>query len=299
MKNIENYFDMLPYNGNLIRNSNKSASTQIGPGEYSNPEPPVDKHTYFYVENIGEEPATFTITNSKSSGAAFTSIEISGDGETWVLLELDNDTYSFEVTDKTYLRAVQTSWNYWAINSNKDFNVGGNIMSLLYGSDFTGNETVFPQGSTYTFSQLFYNASTLVSAKDLILPVTTLSEYCYCSMFFGCISLTEAPELPATTLAEYCYSWMFQDCTSLTEAPELPATTLAYYCYNNMFYGCTSLNEVTIYANDISAKGSLDNWLDHVAKNGYFHNLGTAYFTRSINCPINWVADQPEYINDK
>jgi len=34
MKNIESYFDMLPYNGNLVRNSNKSGSTQIGPEEY-------------------------------------------------------------------------------------------------------------------------------------------------------------------------------------------------------------------------------------------------------------------------
>lgn len=44
MKNIESYFDMLPYNGNLVRNSNKSGSTQIGPEEYSNPEPETSEY---------------------------------------------------------------------------------------------------------------------------------------------------------------------------------------------------------------------------------------------------------------
>jgi len=298
MKNIENYFDLLPYNGNLVRNSNKSGSTQIGPEEYSNPEPPVDKHTYFYIENISNESATFTITNNKSSGAAFTSIEISEDGETWVPLELDNDTYSFEVTDKTYLRAVQTSWNYWTINSNKDFNVGGNIMSLLYSDNFE-DKTSFPEGSEYTFGHLFEDAPSLVSAKDLILPATTLTEECYSFMFAGCTSLTEAPQLPATTLANDCYQAMFSACTALTEAPQLPATTLVGQCYEYMFQGCTLLNEITIYANDNSAKGCLDSWLDNVAEDGYFHNLGTAYFRRRVNCPTNWVADHPEYITDK
>ena len=39
----------------------------------------------------------------------------------------------------------------------------------------------------------------------------------------------------------YCYKYMFYGCTSLTKAPELPATTLANYCYAYMFYGCTGL----------------------------------------------------------
>ena len=45
-------------------------------------------------------------------------------------------------------------------------------------------------------------------------------------LFYGCKSLTQAPELPATTLADYCYLQMFNGCTSLTQAPELPATNL-------------------------------------------------------------------------
>ena len=69
----------------------------------------------------------------------------------------------------------------------------------------------------------------------------TMVNYCYEYMFYGCTSLTTAPELPATTLADYCYNGMFYGCTSLTTAPELPATTLASWCYSNMFNGCTKI----------------------------------------------------------
>ena len=116
------------------------------------------------------------------------------------------------------------------------FNVYGNIMSLIHGDGFVGNNTLFE----YAFYELF-ESSLVVDASNLILPATTLAESCYDSMFSRCASLTAAPELPATTLADYCYYYMFLNCTSLTTAPELPATTLARGCYADMFAGCTSL----------------------------------------------------------
>ena len=67
-------------------------------------------------------------------------------------------------------------------------------------------------------------------------------------MFYGCTSLTTAPELPATTLAEYCYEYMFNGCTSLTTAPELPATDLNYRCYYEMFMDCTALKRIKMNA---------------------------------------------------
>ena len=115
--------------------------------------------------------------------------------------------------------------------------VYGNIMSLLY-EDFA-DKTELP--NTYTFNGLFYNNTKLIDASGLLLPAVTLKNYCYDSMFYGCSSLTTAPELPATTLATSCYSQMFCGCSSLTAAPELPATTLAEGCYGGMFWGCTAL----------------------------------------------------------
>ena len=82
------------------------------------------------------------------------------------------------------------------------------------------------------------NLNTLLQYDN---PPTTLADYCYFAMFYGCKNLTQAPELPATTLANSCYRYMFYGCTSLITVPELPATKLATSCYEDMFNGCTSL----------------------------------------------------------
>ena len=125
------------------------------------------------------------------------------------------------------------------ISSSAQFNICGNAMSLLYGDDFIGQTNL--EGKDYCFNSLFKGNTNLISAENLILPATTLADWCYYMMFYGCTSLTTAPELPATKLADGCYTSMFTGCTSLTTAPELPATTLARYCYNSMFNDCTSL----------------------------------------------------------
>ena len=122
--------------------------------------------------------------------------------------------------------------------------VSGNVMSLLAPEfkDLKDLSTIRSgNAGTYEFYYLFYNCKNIKTCKDLALPATILADHCYDSMFYGCTSLTTAPELPAQTLANSCYSNMFEDCTSLAIAPVLPATTLATDCYSYMFYGCTSL----------------------------------------------------------
>ena len=156
-------------------------------------------------------------------------------------------------------------------SSSGEFDVYGNIMSLLCGDNFVG-QTSFANGSSSNFALLFYcynmaNVAKIRSAKNCILPVTvltsncytrmfqasptlintpalsatTMANYCYAAMFNGCTKLTASPELPAAILVDYCYYYMFSGCGSLTTAPALSATTLATYCYYGMFYGCTSL----------------------------------------------------------
>ena len=220
--------------------------------------------TPFYVENITQENETLTISSydfSESEPASYLEIpvEYSTDGTAWSSLGTTGETpltRTLQPGDKVYLRATTNAWyelqeepiiehGCTILGVSK---VGGNVMSLLYGSSFTGNETTFPSGSTANFIGLFvdmndedgYNRN-LVSASELILPATTLTNNCYTGMFQGCTSLTTAPALPATTLTENCYIVMFQGCTSLTAAPALPATTLTESCYSNMFEGCTSL----------------------------------------------------------
>ena len=208
--------------------------------------PPPDPTIPFYVENITNSDETLTISSSsQDSGIA---VEYSTDKTNWVSLGTTGSetlTKTLQPNDKVYLRATADTWMSSSILGVSK--VGGNIMSLLYGSSFTGNETTFPNDlATFVFDSLFYNEvdeenPDLINASELILPATTLVSWCYEYMFAGCTSLTTTPELPATTMMPECYRSMFNGCTSLTTAPALPATTLADSCYRSMFNGCTSL----------------------------------------------------------
>ena len=135
-------------------------------------------------------------------------------------------------------------------------------MSLIYGDDFEGKTTF--KTTDRTFYYLFNGNTNLVNAGDLILP--------------------------ATTMNDYCYSNMFRDCTALTTAPTLPATTLVEQCYSFMFYGCSNLNRIVTYANNISATKCINSWVSGVAAQGEFYNLGSATYSRGgSGIPSGWT----------
>jgi hypothetical protein len=77
---------------------------------------------------------------------------------------------------------------------------------MLYGDNFDNKISL--ENKPGVFMNLF-NGYSIRSAKNLILPATTLAPYCYRDMFSSCSSLATAPELPATILANYCYANMF------------------------------------------------------------------------------------------
>jgi hypothetical protein len=83
---------------------------------------------------------------------------------------------------------------------------------------------------------------------------------------------------------------MFRGCTSLTTAPALPATSLREKCYAYMFQNCSSLNSITTYASNISASSCLYNWMDGVAAQGDFWNLGSATYESGVSgIPSGWT----------
>lgn len=253
---------------------------------------------YFYVEDISGSDNTLSIT--KSNGNAPT-VEVfkSTDGTNWTSMGQTDTTpitATIPANSKLYLKATANAWangdeRYNNITATGNNNVGGNAMSLLYGDNFE-SQTAFPSGNTWCLSSILRLNTTLVSVSNLKLPATTLVERCYQNMLRDCTSLTAVPSnlLPATTLANICYAQMFYHCTSLTTAPVLPATTLVQNCYTDMFYSCTSLNSVTTYAQDISASGCLQNWLNSVAATGDFYNLGGATYTSGASgIPGGWT----------
>ena len=301
---------------------------------------------YFYVENTTNSPLTLTVQKNTATAP---SIEVfkSNNQLDWTSMgttDTTGITANIPANSKLYLKATTNSWNN-STNSDKikvngNYNIGGNIMSLLYGDNYMNQTSI---NSEDALEHLFSNETNLVNAGNLKLPATTLSNGCYAFMFYGCTalttapatlpattltqncyygmfqgctSLTQAPELSATTLAQQCCYTMFQGCTSLTTAPALPATTLANYCYLAMFKGCTSLtetpvlpattltegccwqmfsgctnlNKVVTYAQDISASYCLGGWLENVAAQGNFFNLGGATYTSGEDgIPIGWT----------
>lgn len=209
-----------------------------------------DKNVPFYVQNITNSNETLRIKKSVSSAPTL-SVQYSRDRSTWKTLSNTSTTTRTVIVqpgEKIYLRCSANGWGHTSTPSSRNSitgvsKVGGNIMSLLYGSNFTGNETSFPSGSSANFRYLLRENSNLLSAEDLILPATQLADACYSGMFNKCTNLLTAPKLPATVLIYDCYDGMFNTCSSLTEAPDLPATTLAERCYYGMFQSCTALTK--------------------------------------------------------
>ena len=203
---------------------------------------------YLTIEAVSDATVLFY----KNSDNISMTIQYSKDKTNWTSVNFNiiENAPSVNITkgEKLYLKGNNSAYcidypdkKYCAINISEGVgNIYGNIMSLIYGDNFYG-QTVLdtPYSFACLFNPVYYN--NIIDASNLILPATSLSEYCYTELFRHCKRLTVGPKLPATTLSTSCYSNMFNGCTSLTSAPELPATTLVEGCYWNMFSGCTSL----------------------------------------------------------
>lgn len=178
------------------------------------------------------------------------------------------DTISFKAGDNIKLKCDNPDTTYGGfvkIHYSGLFNVYGNVLSLHYGDNFTGQTFM----KSFGLTGLFGENNTLISAENLILPATT---------------------------AQHCYNAMFQNCTSLTTAPVLPATTLADSCYMQMFYGCTSLNYIKCLATNISASRCTNNWVNGVANSGTFVKAASmSSWTHSVDgIPTGWTVQNDD-----
>ena len=218
------------------------------------------------------------------------------DGE-WTSITSTTDGATFSVEKDAVVRFKGSNSTYATDRSNYSgfdggtatYDISGNIMSLIYGDVFEGQTTL---SGTYNFCSLF-KQSKAVSAENLILPATSLTECCYRAMFSKS-TLEVAPALPATTLATSCYYYMFEDC-AITTAPELLATTLVKECYGSMFKGCTNLNYIKCLATTgFGTSNCLSNWVDGVASTGTFvkDENTTSWTTGTSGIPSGWVVNR-------
>ena len=229
---------------------------------------------------------TKTIEYSVNNGS-WTSITSTADGVTIDVVA--NDMVRFRGAETTY--ATSKSAYSGFEGGTAQFDIEGNIMSLLYGDGFASNSEL--TNSTYQFCSLF-KKSLVISARNLILPALTMKQYCYRALFSWCTTLVAPPELPATTLAQGCYWYMFEQC-GIMKAPELPATTLVNECYGHMFEGCALLNTIVCRASSGFNKTKvMENWTLNVAASGTYVKSSdkplAEYPTGASGIPTGWVV---------
>ncbi|MBQ7182084.1 MAG: hypothetical protein IJR87_12455, partial [Bacteroidaceae bacterium] len=244
--------------------------------------------TFNLTLGYGTDPSVMNAIEYQKNDGAWTTY-------TWgdAIPVVANDKVAFRGNNAKYYGNGSPSFNSY-ITSTADVYVYGNIMSLISSDGFASLTTLT---GDWNFAYLFaqpraswgdpvIDVTTIKShpTKDIVLPATTLTNYCYFGMFEGCKDITRAPALPATTMKNGCYAemfrssglvtapelpctvfdpyyfdesgehgsidcymQMFQDCTNLTTAPAiLPATRLTHGVYQYMFQGCTSLTTAPV-----------------------------------------------------
>jgi hypothetical protein len=203
-------------------------------------------NTQFLCFTAKEAGSTVSMKKNSSAPTVYLETSPTASEGSWADFTVGSTTITLaNVGDKVYFRAKQDNnafatgaydYNYFVMTGK--IAASGNINTLLTADGSVDDLT----GRYYCYLMLFYGCSSLTQAPEL--PATTLAKNCYYMMFSNCSSLVKAPALPATTLVDSCYKHMFNGCTSLAKAPEeLPATTLADSCYAYMFHGCTSLTQ--------------------------------------------------------
>ena len=243
----------------------------------------VDVYQKAVTPDFSKEYLTFIVTSGgtivwrkASNSANNLSISYSINNGTWTTITASSTAgtaINVVAGDKVRFKGTNSSYSkygsyYYACRfaGTATCCVYGNIMSLVYGDNFIGQNTL---QSTGTFSGLFFSYSKMISDEEhkLVLPATTLTNDCYHHMFYGCSNLTTAPELPALTLVDNCYS--------------------------EMFGGCSKLNYITCLATDISASNCTNYWLNGVSSTGTFVKASSMEsWTRGASgIPSGWTVE--------
>lgn len=170
----------------------------------------------------------------------------------WTLLAAagaSGTTTSLNAGDKVYLRGDNTTYENSGeqdskISCSDPCYVYGNFMSL---TDNDGFSSATELTGNSAFCNLFAGNTNIRNHpyKDMVLPATTLTKYCYYGMFRNCTGLSRSPIMADATAS-------------------LPGKTK---CYDEMFIRCSGIYYVTCYSSpaDFTYFGS---WLNYVQSKG-------------------------------
>lgn len=263
---------------------------------------------WFGYQNTGY--GEHTIQYSKNGGSWTSITSSSGDTAPSISVEVGDVVRFFGTNPTYYYGSTSQGWNSQGLHSSFgdigipaksagstaattcEFNVFGNVMSLVYGTFFMTNNNYETLTEERTFYGLFADCK-IGDASKLYLPATAITSYCY-YMMFSDSTVVYAPELPAENLAHACYYAMFSGCESLYVAPSLPSEFIASAteCYCYMFSGCNSLTYIKCLARN-NGSSWMYHWVDGVASSGTLvinRNISTTMWSTGINgAPDNWT----------
>ena len=187
----------------------------------------------------------FTTVDDNGSTYMFNKpTEYSIDNGSWTALSASTNSPLVPKDHEIRFRGnITPSGNYGQINltTSGKFNASGEIMTLLYGDKYYGQQS---KAIIRTFYRFFYQ-SNIVSAENLILPEFTLApQYVFADMFNGSQYLTIAPNVRAVQTNGYAFRNMFQGCTSLTTVQDVYCGNTATESHVGMFKECTALTSI-------------------------------------------------------
>lgn len=253
MKYLKKFESFADYSAAVIDRPNVCL---VGDTIYYNPPLPPDQLP-LYIEAIDNIAVVFT-----------NACEYSRDNISWASLA-KSASVKAAPGEKIYYRATGlTNINNDGIGAFRittgNCNVGGNIMSMVYGADFEGKTQLTLDSH---LAGMFAQQSTIIDASKLILPATTLTSYCYASLFSRCTNLIKGPTISAITLVSNCL----------------------YYA----FYGCTNLSYIKALFKTTPGTSYTQNWLSGVAANGIFvKNREASWTTTGVNgVPTGWTVE--------
>ena len=188
-------------------------------------------------KKYGSNSVIRTISYSFDNGVNWTSITSSSAGETIPVIAGDKIIFKGQ-TDRYCDIADYDNYNYFG--GTASFNVYGNILSLMYGDNFTQYTYLPDNNDGYGHLAYLFYGSNVVSAKNLVLPsdTTNIDDYSYNWFFGNCTNLVEIP--PVFIENQHA---VYRNCTSLTSVTIPNGVEVVG---NGMFDGCTGLTSVTL-----------------------------------------------------
>lgn len=240
---------------------------------------------------------TKTIQYSKNGGE-WTSITSTSAGVS--IPVVSGDTVQFRGDNTQYGDRLNSSNINTFCGTTVQYNVYGNIMSLINSTNFVGID--LPSGVPANFTELF-GGTQVVNAENLMLPSNNINQITYLFMFRDCTSLIKAPKVIGSSSTVFTYNstynyalkGMFINCRSLTTAPELPAPTVKQFCYEGMFENCSSLNYIKCLATGTVTWQLVNNWVIGVAATGTFVTPSTTTWgSGNSGIPSGWTRVNSE-----